>query len=133
MSLAKILSKSIPSEQAEHLALADWLRLVEKQLDGFWWTTIPLGGGGRVRGGQIKAAGARKGVPDVLCIWKGRPLFIELKRKAGGHVSPDQRACHKQILHAGGVVYVAHGWVAARDFIETAIKEINANNLGHGL
>lgn len=133
MSLAKLLSKPIPSEQTEHLALADWLRLVEKSLDGFWWTTIPLGGGGKVRGGQIKAAGARKGTPDVLCIWKGRPIFIELKRKVGGRVSPEQRECHNKILKAGGGVYVAHGWAAARDFIETAIDQINRNNLGHGL
>jgi hypothetical protein len=133
MSLAKIFAKPNPTENAEHLALADWLRIVEKQIDGFWWTTIPLGGGGKIRGGQIKAAGARKGTPDVLCIWKGRPFFIELKRRKGGKVTPEQRDCHKQILKAGGGVYVAYGWTAARDFIETAIDQINRNNLGHGL
>ena len=71
-----------------------------------WWTTIPAGGGGKVRGALMKAKGYRAGSPDIEIIWRGQAYFIELKvgRKTP---SDNQRACHADLLTAGAYVVVS--------------------------
>lgn len=55
------------------------------------WTAIGHGGGGRVRGAQLKAMGLKKGWPDILILAPGpNVLGIELKAK-GGSQTPEQR------------------------------------------
>lgn len=60
------------------------------------WSTIPSGGGGRIRGAQLKAMGLKRGLPDMLVIhphWPGGPIVVGLELKAkAGRVSPDQKA-----------------------------------------
>lgn len=91
-------------EQATHRAVAQYLNAVLP--DTVFWTTFPSGGGGRVRGAQLKAMGLKSGVPDVLLVWCGRTYFIELK-SARGRLSDAQRACHPRIWEAGAPVGVA--------------------------
>lgn len=69
------------------------------------WTTFPAGGGGRVRGAMLKAAGLRAGWPDIQVLYKGRLHCLELKTKAGV-VSNDQRACHRDLTRAGAEVFI---------------------------
>jgi hypothetical protein len=69
------------------------------------WTTIPLGGGGKLRGSILKGLGVRRGFPDVAIFDGGRALFLELKAPKG-RVSDEQTACHKALRRAGCVVYV---------------------------
>lgn len=80
------------SEAALHKSVAAYLRLALKPPT--IWTTIGHGGGGRVRGAQLKAMGVQKGWPDILIVWPDqdgpRVLGIELKRK-DGRVTPEQR------------------------------------------
>jgi hypothetical protein len=67
-----------------------------------FWTAIP-GGDGRA----TRTPGYRSGTPDLLFIYRGLPLFIEMKRPRGGVVSAAQRDVHPLIEAAGGRVYTA--------------------------
>lgn len=82
-------------EQALHLAVARFLRIALRPPTT--WTTFPSGGGGRIRGAQLKAAGLAKGWPDLLVLHPapngGGPILLGLELKAkGGRISPEQRS-----------------------------------------
>lgn len=64
-----------------------------------WFSTIPLGGGGKVRGAILRGLGTKDGLPDILVVDSGRALWIELKAKRGT-VSPAQRECHAALHRA---------------------------------
>ncbi len=64
------------------------------------WTTIPAGGGGKVRGARIKAMGYKPGWPDLQIVYRGQLICIELKSEEG-RLSPRQRDMHKQLTLAG--------------------------------
>jgi len=108
--------RAVRSEHALHRAVAAYLAAV-LPADAFW-TTFPAGSGGKARGGQLKAAGLRPGVPDLILLYRGRFLGIELK-SAKGRVSDAQQACRALILAAGGA------WAECRslDDIELALTE----------
>lgn len=65
------------SELSLHTSGARYLRLVLG--DKFFWTTIPAGGGGLVRGKQLKDKGYKAGVPDILLVKESRAYWIEIK------------------------------------------------------
>jgi len=55
----------------------------------------------------LKAQGLKPGIPDVLIVWQGRAIFVEIKRP-GGRLSPAQKAMHERITSAGAVVTTCH-------------------------
>ena len=57
---------------------------------------------------QHQGLGSTPGVPDVIGIWQGRMLGIEIKT-AVGRVSPAQQAFIDRINREGGVAFVARG------------------------
>ena len=74
---------------------------------GVFWTAVGHGGGGRTRGAILKSMGVRPGVPDLIFLYHGRFLGIELK--AGkGTLSSAQDSCASLIVAAGGT------WASAR-------------------
>lgn len=81
-----------PPDQTEaqfHKQVADYLRVALRPPTV--WTTIPAGGGGRVRGAQLKARGLQPGWPDIIIIDRGPNVIgLELKTKTGKQ-SPEQR------------------------------------------
>lgn len=98
-------------------------RLVAQYLDAVLrppaiWTTIGHGGGGRVRGAQLKAMGLKKGWPDVLVMAPGpKVLGIELKGN-GGKISPEQAAMERRFFDVGAWYITA--W--SIDDVERALK-----------
>lgn len=75
-------------------------------LDGnSWFGAVPLGGGGRMRGQQLKRTGSKAGTPDILVISEGRAIWLELKSQKGT-VSDAQLYCHAQLTRAKSPVYV---------------------------
>jgi hypothetical protein len=104
----------IASERAEQAALFDWLRVAAPP--GLWFGAIP-GGDGR----ETRAPGWVAGTPDVLVVWKGRAVLIEMKRVARGRVAIAQHDCHAALCAAGALVFVAAGWEAAADFLRTIV------------
>ena len=100
------------TEAQLHRAVAAYLRLAIKPPAFF--TTFPAGGGGKVRGGQLKAMGLLPGMPDLLVFWPieddmGNPepavLGIELKTTKGS-ISPQQKIVAKLFDGIGGDVAV---------------------------
>lgn len=59
-----------------------------------------------------------RGVADILGIWRGAPLAIEVKTETG-KVSDHQKAFLKAWREAGGIGFVARCW-------EDVVKELNA-------
>ncbi len=87
-----------------HIAVAAYLELAVPPF--IPWTTMPAGGGGKVRGARLKAMGLQPGWPDLQLVFRGRYIGIELKSK-GGRLSKAQKAMHERLVLAGGVVYTA--------------------------
>ena len=103
------------TESALHRAVAQYLSAV--LLPPAWFTTFPAGGGGKVRGGQLKARGLRAGVPDILIVYEGIARFIELKSDKG-RLSPEQKQCHDMLRAAGAWVSVCR----SLDHVELALR-----------
>jgi len=87
----------LATEHEEQCAVIDWARWHERLEPRLALLhAIPNAGAGAQKGqaGKMKAEGVKPGVPD-LCLpaptadWFG--LYIELKRRKGGRVRPDQR------------------------------------------
>lgn len=96
-------------EAALHRAVAGFLRAALKPPTIF--TTFPAGGGGRVRGAQLKAMGLAKGFPDLIVVHPalhpGFSLVVGLELKAGrGRLSPEQVAMRGAFGRAGAFYFV---------------------------
>ena len=93
-------SRAAPATEAQlHRAVAQYLNVALPS--DCWWTTFPSGGGGKVRGAQLKAMGLKAGVPDILIVRDSLGTFpaviwIELKRVSGA-ASIAQKLCHAEL------------------------------------
>ena len=90
-------------EEQLHRSVAQYLNVALP--DAACWTTIPAGGGGKIRGAHLKAMGYRAGWPDIEIVWRSRVYYIELKAEKGA-VRPNQKDCHADLLAAGAPVAV---------------------------
>lgn len=90
-------------EQQIHNAVVDFLSLALPA--DVPWTSFPAGGGGRVRGAQLKRAGLKAGWPDIQILIDGLYCGIELKAP-GKYAEPHQRVIHETIKQCGGRVAV---------------------------
>ena len=88
---------------------------------GCWWTTIPAGGGGKVRGAHLKAMGYKPGTPDILVILRGQALWLELKSKTG-RLTKSQKQCRQDLVAADC------GWVLVRS-VEDVERALIANDV----
>ncbi|WP_022727247.1 hypothetical protein [Fodinicurvata sediminis] len=80
------------------------------------WTAInPLPHKTKAVAGKSKAMGLRKGWPDLLMIWKGRPVLFEFKPPHVGLPPKEQRDRHDEITMNGGVVFIIR---SVEEFIE---------------
>ena len=103
-------SSLLNSEHLEQVRLVSWFR---RQYPDTRILAIPNGGGRSAsQGAALKAEGVQAGVPD-LCVpeWL---LWIEMKREAGGVVSPVQREWISYLESIGHRVIVAHGFEDAK-------------------
>jgi hypothetical protein len=103
------------SEHLQQVRLVSWFR---KTYPGVRVFAIPNGGArSTAQGASLKAEGVTPGVPD-LCIpeWL---LWVEMKRKAGGIVSPVQRDWIAYLESIGHRVIVGRGFENAKSQIET--------------
>ena len=88
----------------------------------------------RIRGAKMKAMGQSKGAWDyeIFIPVKGvtktidayQEVRIELKRRKGGSVSPEQKAWGRVYEKAGIPCFIAKGAGAAIDWIEAQQKEM---------
>ena len=95
----------IPTEHSEQCAVAQWL-----QWRHVWFFAIPNGAKmGPAECAKMKREGLRPGVPDLLIVDRGLKLAVEMKRRKGGVVSPEQRDAMAHLGGQGFVCYVARG------------------------
>jgi hypothetical protein len=108
-----------------HRTVADWLRVALRPPSFF--TTFPAGGGGKVRGAQLKRLGLVAGVPDILVmhpIAKAGSEYgcwligIELKSPKGRQ-SDEQKVVAHAFEQAGGFYHIAR----SVDEVEAILRE----------
>lgn len=119
-----MIAKVAPREAQEQTWLFQWanamsvLRYPELEL----MHAIPNGGSrNAVEGRHLKEQGVKAGIPDIFLpvARNGRHgLYIELKRKVGGQVSPEQNKMLGELNRQGFMAVVCKGWQAAADVIE---------------
>jgi len=110
-----------PPEEAEHMALVQWL-----ELHAICYTHVPNEGLHKVQYRvKQKRLGVKPGVPDIL-IFDRPPLYpenvgvaIELKRQKGGRVTPEQTAWLEHLKARGWAVVVCRGAMEAIKFLES--------------
>lgn len=111
---------SVPTEFQEGLALVAYLRVKD-----YKFTHLPLETGSspeaRRRAIRMKQQGTSRGTPDYMIIVKDQLLFVELKRKKGSRVSPEQREWLEALSKTGAHCIIAYGAQDAIDYIETLI------------
>lgn len=104
-----------PPEEAEQLALVQWLELHKIK-----YTHVPNEGKHKVQYRvKQKRLGVQAGLPDIL-IFDRPPLYpenvgvaIELKRQKGGRVTPEQIAWLEDLKARGWAVAVCQGAMEA--------------------
>ena len=118
------LKPQVASEAQEQEWLFRWRRWAMRQYPELRWLhAIPngLAASSVIAAAKMKRQGMTKGIPDV-CLPVARRgahgLYIELKRKDGGKLSPEQAACIKFLHEQGYRAEVCHGWRAAVEIIE---------------
>lgn len=85
-------------------------------------------GGKRDKGtaGKLKAEGLQPGAPDLLILWKGRAIGLELKTR-GGRLSADQLAFSMRWTTAGGVYAVARSLEEVASLLDAAGVPLRAH------
>lgn len=114
----KLDATPIPTESVEQQCLFRWAKLQEAA-----WPELALmyhvpNGGYRSKSeaGRFKSEGVKAGVPDI-CLpvarypWHG--LYIELKRRSGGTLSPDQARWITLLEEQGFKAVRCDGWEEA--------------------
>lgn len=127
---------AVPSEHDEQAALFQLAALEQAKLPDLDMLFAIPNGGARHKGvaGKLKAEGVKRGVPDVClpvarCGYHG--LYVEMKRQAGGELSPAQREWIRRLRANGYAVAVAHGvdqaWECIRAYLlgEMPEREVN--------
>lgn len=116
-----------PTEEQEQAAIFEWVQLMTPQypeLDLLFH--VPNGGlRSKPEAVRMKKTGVKPGVPD-LCLpvprGESHGLFIELKRKHGGKVSPDQKAWIEALTDQGYYAEVCRGAEEACDLITAYLE-----------
>lgn len=129
MTVAPKRRKPVQRERAFQIAVARYLDLALPA--SCWWTAFPAGGGGKARGGQLKAMGLKRGCGDILILVPTCPeterqrteiIWLELKTPSGS-VDPEQKEFAKRMMLMPGV-----HWYMAR-----SMETIEAILQGHDL
>jgi hypothetical protein len=110
-----------PTEEQDCYALAGYLRILQTQGKIQMFTHIPNSTyttsiKTKVRN---KNLGVSRGVPDYMILTNKEVLFIEMKRKFGGVVSPEQLAWIKALSGLGYPATVCEGFDEAKALLDT--------------
>ena len=112
--------RMLPTEGEEQATLLSWCRMQEGRHPELGLLFhIPNGGRrGKAEAARFRAEGVKAGVPDLMLpVARGgkHGLFLELKRKAGGRVRPEQKDWLEQLRQQGYEAQVCRGWEGAAE------------------
>ena len=121
--LAEFKAGVVPYEEEEQAAVVQWLRTCRPDIHFF---AVPNGGKRHPKTARaLKAAGVSPGVPD-LCFPHPREIFhglyVEMKRRVGGRVDPDQAIWIEFLKGQNYCVGVARGYDEAVQLIEAYMR-----------
>lgn len=109
-----------PTETYEAARLVDYLR--HKNIA---FTHVANETSSRRQAIKNKQMGLSPGFPDYVILLPGKILFLELKRKRGGRISPEQKEWLKrlnEVCPTASVATVANGFEEAKKQIEELLK-----------
>jgi len=115
--------KRASPEARLHRAVAAFLSVAIKPPT--MWTTIGHGGGGRVRGAQLKAMGVQPGWPDIIVLHPNNILScivagIELKAAKGA-----QSKSQKILAHSFNMTGANYSVCRTLEQVERALMDCN--------
>ena len=121
------MKEHTPTEHQEQAGLFAWARLRRAALPELdMLAAVPNGGArNRVTGAMLKAEGVSAGFPDLgLFVARNgfHGLFIELKRRGGGRVSPEQNDWIERLQAQGYKAAIAFGAADAIEIIEAYLS-----------
>lgn len=118
MTELSAVSGEVPEEHTEQVTFVNWFRAT---FPGVRIFAIPNGGKRDKRTAQrLKDEGVEAGVPDLYVPAWG--LWVEMKRRKGGNVSPEQADWLDYLQSVGDSVVVGYGWEDARDKVRTFVN-----------
>jgi hypothetical protein len=86
--------------------------------DGPYWTAVnPIPAKSKAAAGLSKAMGLRAGTPDLLFVWQGKAIFVELKT-SDTRLSVAQQNAHTEILLSRGTVFTVRSLDELIDVLE---------------
>ena len=112
-----------PTEDQEQATVVDWANRTSG-IDPRRGLLLHVPNGGArspATGARMRRLGVRPGVPDLLlpvAVLPYHALWIEMKRRRGGSLSPEQRAWIGALRYEGCAVVVARGADEAIEAIE---------------
>jgi hypothetical protein len=108
----------MPSEDHEQALTVQWFR---RTYPGVLIFAIPNGGHRHIAvAAKLKATGSVKGIPDLYV--PRHKLWIEMKRRKGGQLSPEQKEIIDYLQLIGDRVIVCRGFDDAKAQILEALK-----------
>ena len=120
-----------PDERDEQVSLVNELRS-----NGFFVFAVPNGGKrDLVTAKRLKDEGATAGIPDLQIVLDGgRVIWIELKKRKGGRVSPAQKEIHERLISLGHTVIIGYGAKDAMEKMKIALDSYGSRiECGFGL
>jgi hypothetical protein len=121
-----------PKEDEEQKTLFEWAELQAGKWPELRRMMHSPNGGSRnaIEGAKFKAMGVRAGFPDVFLPARRQTaeggtyggLFVELKRRAGGRLSPEQREWLEYLWEAGYYAVCCGGWEEAVRHIDFYLR-----------
>lgn len=127
------MTRRAPRRDLEHklqCAVADYLDRALSGVTEATWFAVPNGGSRRARtardgrrvspeGARLKAEGVKPGVADIIVVWRGKIIAIELKTpKPKGYQSKDQAAWEAELTLAGGLYTVCRSVDEVEAFLD---------------
>lgn len=107
----------VPLEEEEQIVLVEWLELHNLKFSAIPNSTYTKSWKQKIKN---KRMGLRPGLPDLLVIVNDTIVFIELKRRSGGVVSPEQKEWQENLNRCNDVhSYICKGASAAIAILET--------------
>lgn len=110
----------LPTEGEEQARLFSWCGMMERRYPELGLLFhIPNGGKrGKAEAARFRSEGVKAGVPDLMLpVARGayHGLFIELKRREGGRIRPEQKVWLEQLRQQGYEALVCRGWEGAAE------------------
>lgn len=103
-------------ERNLHTAVAAYLTR-SLPADALWFPVPSASRRNPRQAGVMRRAGElMPGIPDIILVYKGRIIGLELKAPKG-RLSPEQKVFHERLTLSGAVVFVARSLNDVHDFL----------------